>query len=129
MFRVPVAMLLVLGLFGCSSSSSSSTPDHDSGTDSALGEGGATAADGGGVCCPITNDICSGGPAGGWAASASQCTAMIGADGYYSETTDSHGCPLIEQPGAMTHCCGCPPMGDSGAGDAATDAASDGPVE
>jgi hypothetical protein len=127
MIRAPIVMALALGLSACSSTSSSA--DRDAGPGVASGEGGATVADGGGVCCPVANDVCSGGPAGGWAPSAAQCTGLIGPDGYHSVETDSHGCTVIEQPGRRTDCCGCPIPRDAAADDSPDDASRDGATD
>ena len=88
------------GAIAPSSSSSTSTGDPD-------GAPPATPAKGGGVCCPITASAgCSPqGDLGGWAASASDCTASSVFDGDpYTQVTDDHGCPALRAGGGTRHC-------------------------
>ncbi|HEY8077216.1 MAG TPA: hypothetical protein VIF62_23980 [Labilithrix sp.] len=85
------------------STSQSSTPS-DGGVD-------ATAADGGGVCCPVADDLCCAADTGGWAQSAEQCPPAGSCDGVLYRGTDTHGCAFVRsggagRPGAV--CCGCP---------------------
>lgn len=84
---------------------------------------------GDGVCCVALSCAqanCSGGPPGGWAPIAAQCTPHI-SDVYYNGISkDSHGCPvLVPDPHV---CCGCPAPDASspaeGGSDGATDAAT-----
>ncbi len=95
----------------CSTSQSSSV--SDAGID-------ATAADGGGVCCPVIGDFCCAADTGGWAQAASQCPTFGSCDGELYGGTDEHGCAFVRsggagRPGSM--CCGCPPADAGDAGD------------
>jgi hypothetical protein len=113
--RRSIASLLI-GLGAVVACGSSSSPGS-----AGPGDGGATPApDGGGVCCPIASDPCfaCGGPSGGWAASASQCSGNGPCDGWLGKGVDAHGCAVITTGAGATGavCCGCPPASDGGHG-------------
>jgi hypothetical protein len=60
-----------------------------------------------GSCCPVSTS-CSSTNAGGWAASADDCSSRAFQDGYFTPAKDVHGCDVLNtstSSGAM--CCGC----------------------
>ena len=136
--RMPFLMkVLVVGgslvlvtalLFACGAADS---PTEGSPGGATSGEGGAdgpapnaTAADGGGVCCPLANP-CSPGYRGGWAPTAAECVYENSYDGKFDKLVDDHGCAYWRSSFATGKdmCCGCViPRDASADADAGADA-------
>ncbi len=123
--RVCVLFWTVVAGFACGSppvgaDSGDSSPPVD-----------AIAADGGGVCCPLTASAgCSPqGYYGGWAMNASDCRSQSSFDGCpFTSGTDSHGCAVLVDHGlSCADPCGRVPIdaGPDGSVDASADTGGD----
>ena len=110
--RRPAALVALASLALAACGSPLDTPD---------GGPPATAADGGGVCCPLTaSEGCSSiGYFGGWASSGSQCVSTSTFDGPPQRVfVDDHGCRVLRADLTAPYC--------GRAVDAGTDSGTDG---
>ena len=79
----------------------------------------ARPADGGGVCCPMSEVSCDCVRVGGWSEDGSDCDDWTACDvwpSHYVRGVDTHGCPRWFTTGGHPEdeCCNCPPEEEDG---------------